>query len=41
MHDPEAAVEYCSRLVKIADKLQGDLCIITSRSLAQLLAGRA
>ena len=28
MHDPETAVEYCSRLVKLADKLQGDLCII-------------
>ena len=28
MHDPEAAVEYCSRLVKLAEKLQGDLCII-------------
>lgn len=28
LHDPEAAVEYCSRLVKIADKLKGDLCII-------------
>ena len=28
MHDPEAAVEYCERLVKLADKLSGDLCII-------------
>ncbi|KAM0720728.1 hypothetical protein Q7P37_004865 [Cladosporium fusiforme] len=28
MHDPETAVEYCSRLVKLADKLQDDLCII-------------
>ena len=28
MHDPETAVEYCSRLVKLADKLRGDLCII-------------
>lgn len=28
MHDPETAVEYCSRLVKLADKLKDDLCII-------------
>jgi 3-deoxy-7-phosphoheptulonate synthase len=28
MHDPECAVEYCSRLVQLADKLRGDLCII-------------
>lgn len=28
LHDPETAVEYCSRLVKLADKLKDDLCII-------------
>lgn len=28
LHDPEIAVEYCSRLVKLADKLQKELCII-------------
>ncbi|EMC92896.1 hypothetical protein BAUCODRAFT_265469 [Baudoinia panamericana UAMH 10762] len=28
LHDPEAAVEYCSRLVELADKLQDDLLII-------------
>jgi 3-deoxy-7-phosphoheptulonate synthase len=28
LHDPEAAVEYCSRLVKLADKLKDDLLII-------------
>ncbi|KAH9834361.1 Phospho-2-dehydro-3-deoxyheptonate aldolase, tyrosine-inhibited [Teratosphaeria destructans] len=28
LHDPDAAIEYCSRLVKIADKLKDDLCII-------------
>lgn len=28
LHDPETAVEYCSRLVKLADKLKSDLCII-------------
>jgi len=28
LHDPETAVEYCSRLVQLADKLSNDLCII-------------
>ncbi|KXT02432.1 hypothetical protein AC578_7819 [Pseudocercospora eumusae] len=28
LHDPETAVEYCSRLVQLADKLKQDLCII-------------
>ncbi|OQO10637.1 Phospho-2-dehydro-3-deoxyheptonate aldolase, tyrosine-inhibited [Cryoendolithus antarcticus] len=28
LHDPDTAVEYCSRLVKLADKLRDDLCII-------------
>ncbi|KAF2725037.1 3-deoxy-7-phosphoheptulonate synthase [Polychaeton citri CBS 116435] len=28
IHDPATAVEYCSRLVKLADKLRDDLCII-------------
>ncbi|RMY18584.1 hypothetical protein D0865_16748, partial [Hortaea werneckii] len=28
LHDPEAAVEYCSRLVKLADQLKDDLLII-------------
>ncbi|KAK4495872.1 hypothetical protein PRZ48_013140 [Zasmidium cellare] len=28
LHDPETAVEYCSRLVQLADKLKSDLCII-------------
>jgi len=28
LHDPEAAVEYCGRLVKLAEKLSPDLCII-------------
>lgn len=28
LHDPAAAVEYCSRLVKIADELKGDLLIV-------------
>lgn len=28
LHDPESAVEYCSRLVKLASKLQNELCII-------------
>ena len=28
LHDPEAAVEYCSRLVQLADKLNDDLLII-------------
>ncbi|KAK5128419.1 Phospho-2-dehydro-3-deoxyheptonate aldolase amt16 [Meristemomyces frigidus] len=28
LHEPETAVEYCSRLVKLADKLKDDLCII-------------
>jgi 3-deoxy-7-phosphoheptulonate synthase len=28
LHDPETAVEYCSRLVQLADKLKDDLCII-------------
>ena len=28
LHDPETAVEYCSRLVKLADKLKDDLLII-------------
>lgn len=28
LHDPETALEYCSRLVKIADKLKDNLCII-------------
>jgi len=44
MHDPETAVEYCSRLVKLADKLRvtsASSCAPTSRSLAQLSAGRA
>lgn len=28
LHDPQAAVEYCTRLVELADKLKDDLCII-------------
>ena len=28
LHDPATAVEYCTRLVKLADKLKDDLCII-------------
>ena len=28
LHDPAAAVEYCARLVKLADKLSNDLCIV-------------
>lgn len=28
LHDPETAIEYCGRLVKIADKLKDNLCII-------------
>ncbi|EME41535.1 DHAP synthase-like protein [Dothistroma septosporum NZE10] len=28
LHDPEAAVEYCARLIQLADKLKDDLCII-------------
>lgn len=28
LHDPATAVEYCARLVKLADKLKDDLCII-------------
>lgn len=28
LHDPEAALEYCSRLVELADKLKDDLLII-------------
>ena len=28
LHDPETAVEYCSRLVQVADKLKQDLLII-------------
>ncbi|PPJ60491.1 hypothetical protein CBER1_03224 [Cercospora berteroae] len=28
LHDPEAAIEYCTRLVQLADKLKDDLCII-------------
>lgn len=28
LHDPETAVEYCHRLVQLADKLKDDLCII-------------
>lgn len=28
LHDPETALEYCSRLKALADKLSNDLCII-------------
>ena len=28
LHDPETAIEYCSRLVTLASKLADDLCII-------------
>jgi len=28
LHDPATAVEYCQRLVKLADKLSEDICII-------------
>ncbi|KAI4722752.1 3-deoxy-7-phosphoheptulonate synthase [Aureobasidium sp. EXF-10727] len=28
LHDPDAAIEYCGRLKKLADELQDDLCII-------------
>lgn len=28
LHDPATAVEYCGRLVQLADKLKDDLCII-------------
>ena len=28
LHEPDSAVEYCDRLVKLAEKLQPDLCII-------------
>ena len=28
LHDPETAVEYCSRLVQLADKLKDDLLIV-------------
>ncbi|GAB7363159.1 hypothetical protein MBLNU230_g3443t1 [Neophaeotheca triangularis] len=28
LHDPATAVEYCSRLVQLADRLKDDLCII-------------
>lgn len=28
LHDPATAVEYCSRLVQLADKLKDDICII-------------
>jgi 3-deoxy-7-phosphoheptulonate synthase len=28
LHDPEVALEYCSRLVQVAAKLEKDLCII-------------
>ncbi|KAI4847718.1 3-deoxy-7-phosphoheptulonate synthase [Aureobasidium sp. EXF-8845] len=28
LHDPDAAVEYCGRLKKLADELDQDLCII-------------
>jgi len=28
LHDPDTAIEYCSRLVQVAAKLEKDLCII-------------
>ena len=28
LHDPDTALEYCSRLVQVASKLEKDLCII-------------
>ncbi|KAI4734765.1 3-deoxy-7-phosphoheptulonate synthase [Aureobasidium sp. EXF-12298] len=28
LHDPDAAIEYCGRLKKLADELEQDLCII-------------